>query len=208
MHVTRRELFELAGFTLALGAPAVRPAGDDPRDAIARRAADVVREYSAEGFHRTATAVDRASADRLLSLARAAGVNARLEPFDVSRVDPQSAFLEIDGRRIDGLPMFDGAFTGRDGIRGAIGAAAGDRPIGWLAIAPNGEAELRRLRDGSPHRALVVVTAGQHPGLCPINAAFFSEPFGPPVLQVGSEHQSIVEQAATAGAAVGVVAEV
>src|SRR5262245_579698 len=205
MRVTRRELFELTGFTFGAGVLS-RTAADDAPDAIARRAADVVRAYSSEGFHRTATAVDRASADRLRTLAREAGVDARLEAFELSRVDPGPALLEVAGRRIDGLPMFDGGSTDRDGIRAAIGSTTSDRPIAWLRIAPNGEVELRKGREGSLRRALVVFTSGQHPGLCPINAAFFSEPFGPPVLQIGSEHQAVVEQAASAGENVRVVA--
>jgi hypothetical protein len=199
MHVTRRELFELAGLALVVRA-------DDALDATAGRAAGVIRGYDSEGFHRTATPVDRASADRLVSLARAAGARPRLQPFELSRVDPAASFVEIAGRRIEGLPMFDASFTGPDGVQGAIGAVNGDRAIAWTAINPNGEVELRKSRDGSPHRALIAVTTGQHPGLCPVNAASFTEPFGPPVLQISSEHRPLIERAVAAGVEVRVVA--
>ena len=99
-----------------------RRCGDRTADAVAQRAAELIRGYSAEGLHRTATRVDRASGDRLLSLARATGASARLESFELSRVDPVAAFLEVDGRRIQGLPMFDGTFTDADGVSGALGA--------------------------------------------------------------------------------------
>ena len=205
MSLTRRELFELAG---ALALP--RPQSADARslDDTAQRAADVIKGYSAEGMHRTGTAVDRASADRLLALARAAGASPSLAPFDLSRVDPTTSFLEIDGRRVEGLPMFDAAFTPADGIAGAIGPIDGDRPIAWTRIAPNGEAALRRVRQASRHRAIVVATMGGKPGLCPVNAASFTEPFGPPVLQVGSEHLAAMEEASGAGRSVRVVAHV
>ena len=52
----------------------------------------------------------------------------------------------------------------------AIGPIGSDRPIGWTRIAPNGEAALRRMRDGSRHAAIVAVTVGGKPGLCPVNA--------------------------------------
>jgi hypothetical protein len=204
--ITRRALLELAG-VLALTAPAAaqgRRGGAD--DEVARRAADVISGYSAEGVHRTATLVDRASGDRLLALARAAGASASGQPFDLSRVDPAASFLEIGGRRFEGLPMFDGAFTSAEGVRGAVGAAGGDRPIVWTRANPNAEAELRTTRLQSAARAIVVVTTGQEPGLCPINAAFFSEPFGPPVLQIGSEHAAAVEGAAQSAGDVRVVA--
>ena len=193
---------------LAFNAPAdARQTADATSlDAIARRASDTIRAYSAEGHHRSATTVDRASADALLARARAAGASASLEPFDLSRVDAAAAFIQIDGRRIDGLPMFDGAFTGPGGVSGTMGPIGGDRPIAWTRIAPNGEAALRKMRDGSRHAAIVAVTMGGKPGLCPVNAGWFSEPFGPPVLQVSSERLAAVETASASNLDVSVVA--
>jgi len=209
MSLTRRELLELAG-TLALARPAAAGSADTSSlDDTARRAAGVIRGYAAEGFHRTATTVDRASADRLMALARAARATPRLEPFELSRVDPVDAFLEIDGRRIEGLPMFDGSFTDRDGIAGAIeqlGVQGSDRPIALTKVNPNAEVELRNVRETSRHRAIVAVTMGQRPGLCPVNAAHFTQPFGPPVLQIGSEHAEAIDRAVQSGGSVRLVA--
>jgi hypothetical protein len=203
--MTRREFLEIAA-ALAMSSR-VRAARDDRLDDAIARAAGVIRGYSAEGFHRTATAVDRASAGRLLALARAAGAAPSLEPFELSRVDPGAQFVEIDGRRIDGLAMFDGPFTDAHGVRGPIGAAADDRPIAFARVAPDGEAALARLRAAARQRAIVVATVGAKPGLCPVNAARFSNPFGPPVLQVASEHAEALERASRAGAAARVVAQ-
>jgi len=196
VHLTRRELLEMTA--LLVVAP--------PVDEVERRSADAIRAYSAEGHHRTATAVDRASADALRARARATGAAASLEPFDLSRVDPAAAFVQIQGQRLDGLPMFDGAFNGAGGVTGAIGPAGGDRPIGWTRIAPNAEAALRKMREGSRHAAIVAVTMGGKPGLCPVNAGWFSEPFGPPVLQVSSEALAAIEHASASGVEVRVVA--
>ncbi|PYR41969.1 MAG: hypothetical protein DMF93_07130, partial [Acidobacteria bacterium] len=110
-----------AAATLARPARA-RGALDDRLDETIARASDVIRGYSAEGFHRTATSVDRASADRLLALTRAAGAAPSLEPFALARVDPIAQLVEIDGRRIDGLVMFDAPSTAADGVSGPIGA--------------------------------------------------------------------------------------
>ena len=206
MHLTRRELLEIGGALLA-GAP-VRAADVSQAaiDETERRAADLIRGYSAEGLHRTATVVDRASADRLVTLARATGAAPSLEPFELSRVDPVAHYIDVSGQRVEGLPMFDGAFTGGDGVSGAIGPIDGDRPMGFALFAPYGEAALRKLRETSRHRAIVVVTTGGRPGLCPINAGWFSAPFGPPVLQVGSEHASAIQRASDANRSVHVVA--
>jgi hypothetical protein len=192
--------------TAAIALSRARPARADAIDDTAARASDAIRGYSAEGFHRTATAVDRASADRLLALARAAGATPRLDPFELSRVDPIAQFVEIDGRRIDGLVMFDGPFTSADGVTGALGGVESDRPIAFARTPPNGEAALRPIRLKSQHRAIVVATMGGRPGLCPVNAAWFSEPFGPPVLQVSGEHAELLDRAVAAGSSARVVA--
>src|ERR1051325_2476348 len=117
MQITRRDLLRLTG------AAAI---ADVFVDEVSSRAAKFVGEYSAEGFHRPAPAGDRASADRLVRAVGAAGAAARLEPFPLSRVDPGPAFVEIDGRRLDGLPMFDAPFTDADGLRARVGGIDSD----------------------------------------------------------------------------------
>ena len=102
--------------------------------------------------------------------------------------------------------MFDGAFTGPGGVSGTMGPIGGDRPIAWTRIAPNGEAALRKMRDGSRHAAIVAVTMGGKPGLCPVNAGWFTAPFGPPVLQVSSQRLADVETASASNLDVNVVA--
>jgi hypothetical protein len=206
MRISRRELLAIAGAGAAVRV--VRAQSDQDLAATTERARDVIREYNAEGFHRTASAVDRSSADRLLVRMRGAVAGPRLEPFDVSRVDLNTAFFEIDRHRIEGLPMYDGAFTDPQGVRGALGGIDSDRQIAWIKVNPNAEIQLRKARERAGLRALIAVTMGRHPGLCPVNAAFFSDPFGPPVLQVSSEELPAIEQAADAGADVRVVAAV
>jgi hypothetical protein len=190
MRVSRRELLAIAG----AGAAARIVQGQTSQDvtAIEDRARDVIRDYSTDGFHRTATPVDRASADRLILRMRRIVTSPRLEPFELSRVDVKSAYFEFDRRRTEGLPMFDGPFTGPEGVIGQIGGLDSDRPIAWIKVSPSAEAELRKARERSGLRALIAVTAGQRPGLCPVNAAFFAEPFGPPVLQLSDEELSDV----------------
>ena len=62
------------------------------------------------------------------------------------------------------------------------------------------------MREASRHTAIIAVTMGGNPGLCPVNAGWFSEPFGPPVLQVSSEHLAAIEDAAGSRLEVQVVA--
>jgi hypothetical protein len=69
-----------------------------------------------------------------------------LEPFSLNRVDPRSCFGEVGGRRIEGLPAFDGALADSAGVSGRLGAAA-DAPIALLDVPVNGprRARIRRL---------------------------------------------------------------
>ena len=150
------------------------------------RAGQVLRAYDAQGDHRTGTAVDRSSAAWLADQVRDAGVEPRLEPFALARIEPHDCFLESDGHRLDGLPMFDGGFTPAAGLVGTLGPLGSDAAIALLASSPNGEyspAFMGALA-GSVHRAFVVMTEGALPSLAPVNAPRFSTPHDRPALMV------------------------
>jgi hypothetical protein len=97
--------------------------------------------------------------------------------------------------------MFDGVFTSERGVVGRLGAAGSDAEIGLFVanlMAIVSEAEpIEELRRSNKHAGLIVVTRTPRPGLCPINARHFSKPFGPPVLQVSSEEEDWLTQAAS-----------
>ena len=99
-----------------------------------------------------------------------------------------------------GLPLFDGSFTNERGLVGRLGNAGSEAEFGLVVadqVAISAEAEaIKDLRRSNTHGGLVVVTRGGRPGLCPINARHFSEPFGPPVLQVSSEEEEWLKDAA------------
>ena len=151
--------------------------------------AQVISEFDAQGWHRTGTLVDHESAHWLADKAREIGVAAELEPFGLSRVDPRECWLEVGGNRIPGLPMFDGEFTSSGGVRGRIGSLGSDAEIGLGRVTRSGPENrvLDDARKSGGHQGLAVITAGDSPGLMPMNAAAFPKSFGPPVLQVARE---------------------
>jgi hypothetical protein len=152
--------------------------------------------------------VDRASGEWLAAEVRGIGLEPMLEPFRLGRVDPVAARLVANERSIEGLPLFDGGFTGAAGVTGHLGPLGSDAPIGLTEIAPNA-AEAGALGDArrqNRHRAIVVVTRGARPGFCPSNADSFVQPFGPPVLQVASEEAPFLAECARQGAAVRLIA--
>jgi hypothetical protein len=190
---------ERSGFTLdgASAAPA-------PADGINARISTVIQQYDAQGLHRTATETDHQSAAWLMERAKSAGADAQLDRFAISRVDLHAVWIDVAGRRVDGLPLFDGTFTDGAGLRGRLVAAGADGELGLLsadggAIASEGRA-LAELRQSGRYKALVVVTRGASPGLSPMNAIDFTRPYGCPVLQVGSDHADWLEERARVGA--------
>ena len=202
--LTRREWLTV----MAMSAPALaaRPAVSD-REARIRR---IVDAYSRQGFHRTGTDVDRVSAEWLCDEVRDAGLEPAREPFALQRVDPIEAAVIVEGRRLEGVPLFDGGFTAASGVRGRLGSVDRETEIGLTQAAPNTAAAgtLGDARRQNRHRAIVCVTRGGRPGLCPSNADTFLNPFGPPVVQVSSEDGTFLDDCARRGVDIQVVANV
>jgi len=119
-----------------------------------------------------------------------------VEPFSLSRVDPQSCYLRIGEHRIDGVPLFDARLTGPDGVEGNIGSLGSNAEIALVEskVGEPGESSAQRpdaQRVGSievaearhsRHKAVVVLTRGVRPGLYLLNASNFLKPFGPPAV--------------------------
>jgi hypothetical protein len=166
-----------------------------------RRIASYVEEYDAQGWHRTGTAVDVASCEWLAGAVRAIGLEPASETYGFDRVEPQSAFIEVVGRRLEGLPLFDCDVRGAVEVEGSLGPLGSDAEIGLALL--EGPAAIQRYetaRRQAAHRAIVAVTVGRRPGLMARNATDFKKPFGPPVLQVESAACEWLEEQAAAGA--------
>lgn len=202
MRITRREMFYLAGPTALFA--------QNQAATPQQRIAQVIHAYEEQGIHRTATKVDHVSGEWLAGEVRKAGLAPTRETFKISRVDLVAAALVVNGRRIEGIPLFDGGFTDSAGISGRVGPLASDAPIGLIEIAPNAAeaGKIAEARRRNSHRAIIAVTRGGRPGLCPSNAESFLHPFGPPVLQVSSEEADFLSDLAKRRSDVTVIAQV
>jgi hypothetical protein len=200
----------IGGLSVSIRPLASTRAAQSPAADLEQRVARIIGEYAEQGDHRTATAVDRASADWLSGQVRQAGLVPIQESFSIDRINPISGSLISSGRRIEGLPLFDGAFTDAAGIRGRLGPLGSEADIGFAEAPPNtaGFGVVGTARRENRHRAIVLVTRGGRPGLCPNNADAFLQPFGPPVLQVSSAERDWLSAEAQAGANVNLVAQV
>jgi hypothetical protein len=208
MQITRREILALTAFG-AMRVPRLR-AQAKGLDEMSSRIATVIREYEGQGFHRTGTAVDAASGRWLADQVTRVGLTPELEPFPLSRVDPVSCVAVVGDRRIEGVPLFDGTFTDPSGLRGRLGPLGDSTDIALVSTAVNqaDNGALGAARRGGMYKALVAVTQGRHPGLCPSNADRFPEAYGPPVLQVSSEEATWLQERAAQRAPIQLVAHV
>ena len=183
-------------------------AAQPPSDAHAR-ISRIIQEYDAQGIHRTGTDVDDASGAWLLEQARTAGAMVSLERFRLGRVDLHACTVAAGSRTVEGLPLFDGGFTRPEGVSGGLGLPDGSAEIALVdldgpAISSEGRSldALRR----SGHRAIVGITNGGQPGLTPMNASRFADPYGIPVVQVASTEAGWLHEAARRGDRATVVA--
>ena len=214
IELTRKQFLQSVGMLAASGL-VPRPwlsAQTQPDQGRRERIARVIREYDSQGDHRTGTPVDAESGRWLAEQIDDIGLAPELEWLGFSKIDVHAAYVEVDGHWAEGVPLFDGGFTDAEGISGRLGDLDGDAEIGLAHVGPRPGQEFSRYRQSTSQRAAVTVTGGPEngvpAGIAVMNAPSYTEPFGPAVLQVGSEHRSWLQEAASAGARARVVAHV
>lgn len=168
------------------------------------RAAAWLEAWDSHNIHRTGTTGDAQGLAWLEQGAAALGAVPRVEEFAFDRLDPGACFLEVDGVRIDGVPVFDAPATGPGGVSGRLGGEIAVAELSPRAVY-SGEYQALRRRGG--HRGLVVLCAGEAPGLALLNAEQFREPYGAPAIHLSSEGREAVLAAAARNAPARLVAE-
>ncbi len=164
------------------------------------RAESWLQAWDSQGTHRTGTQGDHAGADWLAAEAAAFGATPVIEPFAFDRLDPIEAWLEVDGSRIEAIPVFDS--PGSDGLTAALGPDG----IEVATLSPQAvyTESYRAMRRNARHRALVIVCAGAdqgaNPGLGLLNAEQFRTPYGAPAVHVSTEFGDLLRAAEQRGA--------
>ena len=164
--------------------------------------------WDSHGIHRTATAGDQAGADWLIQEAASLGAVPVVETFSFDRLDPVDAYLEFDGMRISGVPVFDAAATGSDGVAGNLGPVGAEKSIAVAELSPRDiyTPDYEELRCNAAHGGLVILCKGSHPGLGLLNAERFRHPYGAPAIHLPSEARDAVLAAAARRASARLVA--
>lgn len=178
-------------------------------------AADI-KGWDAIDDHRTGTVGDRRTADWLARRVKSAGLEPRRDDFELTRWVLERCALDVGGSVVEGVPLFDGGTTGPAGVVGSLGLLAGNRRDASVGVGAFGNAAaganttLNAARRSNEYRAIVAVSRmdKQVTGLALQNADRFNDPFGPPVLQVATEHETRLREAAVVGHTVRLTAHV
>ena len=178
-------------------------------------AADI-KGWDAIDDHRTGTAGDRRTSDWLIRRVRSAGLEPRRDDFELSRWVLERCALEVDGTVVEGVPLFDGGTTPPNGVAGGLsllGEGRGNARIGVGALgiaAGSAAGVVAAARRSDEYSAIVAVSKmdAQVAGLALQNADRFNEPFGPPVLQVATEYEAWLREAAAVGRSARLTAHV
>src|SRR5579883_2231239 len=184
-------------------------ADPSPASDTEARAARWLTAWDEHDSHRTGTGGDAQGAAWLTREITALRGAQTIEAFTFDRLEPVTCYLDIDGTKIPGVPVFDAPTTDAHGVSGHVGAVGGAGEIAAAEVSPAAvyTGEFRELRRTARHRGLVVVCAGEAPGLALLNAEQFRTPYGAPAIQVASEDGPAVFAAAAKGMPARLVAE-
>ena len=184
--------------------------------ALRRQAAEDIQGWDAIADHRTGTEGDKETAEWLVDAARSEAASPMLDTFPLARWALRRCTVEIGDIAVSGVPMFDGGVSGPDGVAAPLSPLPDAGGIGLGAVGPAAGVSANRAFLAARRcnaRALVAVAKmnATVPGLALQNADSFAAPFGPPVLQVATEHEDWLRAAArrseTARVTVDVVKE-
>ena len=198
----RRDFLRFAGQSAVALLVGRRAFAQFTEEDLRLRVSLLLQEYDRQGTHRTGDRGDTASAQWLITEIRKWRVRGTLEPFSFERVVPTDNSLQFRNKRIDGVPLFDGTFTGPDGFFGKIGRPEDGTEV---ALVRADDPQLEVLRRGGRHKALVAVASQASPGVSLLDATSFATPYGPPVLQVSNEQAAFLDEQAASQAGLKVV---
>lgn len=178
-----------------------------------------IRGWDAISEHRTGTDGDQQTAEWLADTISAAGAEPYLDTFPFTRRVLHECAVNVGNQRAEGIPLFDGGYTSEHGITAMLaplieGSTGNAAQIGVTPFSPiDGHSPMHYLRGArsNSYGAIVAHAAAEDgivPGLALLNAPFYHEPYGPPVLQVATEHRDWLNAAATDGAEAKLVAHV
>lgn len=159
-----------------------------------------ITAYDQQGWHRTGSRADAASARWLAGVARELGAAAEYRAWPLARVVHRASALATPAGRLPGVVLFDADLPTRR-VSGKLGNLGSPAAIGVCDLAQGGaESRLQDARRAGPHQGIVCLTGSASGALGLLNAPEAQRPFGPPVLQLAGRHRARVAGALAAQA--------
>lgn len=158
---------------------------------------EIVREYDAEGWHRTGTETDAASGRWLIDRVQSLEVLGDLLDYPFERIDPTPNTVSAGDFLVEGYPALDSVLPGPNTVINAP-LSFDDEPgtIRLLRIDQHAnEHELDAARKGQ-NLAIIAVIEGDADGFTLINAWKYRNPEGLPVAQMPIRAWTDLEQLA------------
>ena len=178
-----------------------------------------IRGWDAIIDHRTGTAGDHETAEWLADNIRKTGAKPIFDTFPFTcRVLRECAII-VGDKRAEGIPLFDGGYTSAEGLSATLTAlsdtvdSAIEESIAVTSFSSLGNDEatqqMHAARKGG-YQAIVACSEAEDivPGLALLNAPRYQQPYGRPVLQVGTQHREWLLAAAAERASAHFVAHV
>ena len=157
-----------------------------------------IQLWDSSNEHRTGTEGDRATARWLNGEILELGIESSVRQFPFRRLIPTAGSLRVGNTPIHGTPMLDGGSTTDNGTHAQLSLTPDEGCI-FLWCSTNREVSLDAVRQATTVSGIVAVSLLSEPGLALINADRYGDPLGPPVLQVASDHEQLLIDAANAG---------
>ena len=152
-----------------------------------------IRSWDEITDHRTGTEGASRTSSWLAAEISVCGLEPNIDWFAFARRVLHECSVETDDHRAVGVPLFDGGYTDVRGVSGTLGNLDSNAAIGLTGFSPvpRANVSLETARRDSGFAAIVAVARGDtvRPGLSLLNADAYRMPFGPPVLQVATEHR-------------------
>ena len=199
MSLSRRQFVQYLSIAPLL--TSAMPVVSQQTNSRADRIAQIIREYSEQGSHRTGTDVDTASAHWMLARLQESGVEALLDSVELDRIEVINASFAFPNHQLECEPLYDCLYTDAEGVTGTLGPLGSDADIGVIMLPPSTvsprHTQLQEARLNSSHRGIVIVSDLGYPaeGIATINAEDFRAPFGPPVVQIANASWEALQQA-------------
>lgn len=201
MPPSRRTIIQYSSALLAsVGVARVIGANNAETVALEMAMANILA-YDDLGWHRTGSETDHLTQEWLAEKIKLYGGAPYLKSYTFDAPSAYQADIRTGNVMIEGMPQYDSGFPSEETkLGGRLGAIDSGADFVVVKSPPHeklpGYQSLAQARRRSDIKAIVAIIDGSEqgaqPGFTPMNAEYYTEPFGPPVIQVSENYGEVL----------------